>query len=212
MIRFIEVARDSVWFLGEWSLRWGVLIAIVAVWFGVRAPRRSDVRYAIAWSVLLAGLCLPLLPQWGPGIWCGRHAGTGSVASTAERGRHSTQPAEDSDSFELSPVLQPITPLEMSWPEGYSGSSLEDEDAGSDAAALTSATESPDALPAASGATDPNAIASGRGADLSLGSVCYIVLAIAYLIGVGALIVCFVSGLMQLRRLDRGSVAVMSGA
>ena len=35
----------------------------------VRAPRRSDIRYLIAWSVLLAGLCLPLAPNWGPGFW-----------------------------------------------------------------------------------------------------------------------------------------------
>ena len=82
MTDFIQTARDGVWFLGEWSLRWGVLIAIVAVWFGVRAPRRSDVRYAIAWSVLLAGLCLPLLPQWGPGFWNSANA---SVATTASR-------------------------------------------------------------------------------------------------------------------------------
>ena len=65
---FSQAAEQGLWFLGEWSLRWGVLMGLLLVWFCIRAPRRSEVRYAIVWSVLLAGLCLPLAPRWGPGL------------------------------------------------------------------------------------------------------------------------------------------------
>ncbi len=44
--------------LAEWSVRWAVLIAILAIWFAVRPPRRTEVRLLLCQSVLLVGLLL----------------------------------------------------------------------------------------------------------------------------------------------------------
>jgi beta-lactamase regulating signal transducer with metallopeptidase domain/HEAT repeat protein len=54
--------------LGDWSLRWGVLIlllAAVCLWW---RPRRAATRHLLCRTVLLAGLMLPLLPRWGPSL------------------------------------------------------------------------------------------------------------------------------------------------
>jgi beta-lactamase regulating signal transducer with metallopeptidase domain/HEAT repeat protein len=55
-----------VWLLADWSLRWAVLIALLALWLGVARPRRAAVRSLVCWGVLVAGLLLPFLPRWGP--------------------------------------------------------------------------------------------------------------------------------------------------
>ncbi|HEV3166721.1 MAG TPA: M56 family metallopeptidase, partial [Isosphaeraceae bacterium] len=54
--------------LGDWSIRWAVLIAVLAAWFGLRPPRRAATRHLLGIVVLLAGLLLPALPRWGPGF------------------------------------------------------------------------------------------------------------------------------------------------
>jgi beta-lactamase regulating signal transducer with metallopeptidase domain/thiol-disulfide isomerase/thioredoxin/protocatechuate 3,4-dioxygenase beta subunit len=55
--------------MGAWSLRWAVLIAVLALWLTTRPPRRAEVRYLVCWGALLAGMLLPFLPRWGPGCW-----------------------------------------------------------------------------------------------------------------------------------------------
>jgi beta-lactamase regulating signal transducer with metallopeptidase domain len=65
MSEFIDVRLEpSLWLLGDWSLRWGVLIAGLAAWFALRPPRRAALRLAACQLVLVAGLALPLVPHW----------------------------------------------------------------------------------------------------------------------------------------------------
>jgi beta-lactamase regulating signal transducer with metallopeptidase domain len=64
-----QLLTSAAWLMLDWSVRWGVLIGLLAVWFGWRPPRRSEVRHALAWGVLVVGLGLPLPPLWGPGFW-----------------------------------------------------------------------------------------------------------------------------------------------
>ena len=75
-----NVCEAWVWTLGEWSVRWGVLIGMVAVWFIVRPPRRCETRHAICLALLFIGAALPLLPQWGPGFWV--QSGTDTLPRT----------------------------------------------------------------------------------------------------------------------------------
>ncbi len=56
--------EPGLWLLGDWSLRWGVLIAALGLWFAVRPPRQAGLRLAACQFVLLAGLALPLIPHW----------------------------------------------------------------------------------------------------------------------------------------------------
>src|SRR5207237_10109294 len=66
MIDFIDRLLEPVlWFLAEWSLRWALLIVLLAAWLIIVRPRRSATRYLLCLLVLLAGLVLPILPRWG---------------------------------------------------------------------------------------------------------------------------------------------------
>ncbi|HET6326369.1 MAG TPA: M56 family metallopeptidase [Planctomycetaceae bacterium] len=65
MSQFIDMRLEpGLWLPGEWSLRWAVLIAALAVWFAIRPPRQAAVRLAAFQFVLVAGLLLPLIPHW----------------------------------------------------------------------------------------------------------------------------------------------------
>jgi beta-lactamase regulating signal transducer with metallopeptidase domain len=62
---FVDLRLEPVlWLLADWSLRWGVLIAVLGVWFAVRPPRQAALRLAVCQLVLVAGLALPLVPHW----------------------------------------------------------------------------------------------------------------------------------------------------
>src|SRR5262245_34702120 len=53
--------------LADWSLRWGVVIAVLAAILAVWRPRRVATRLLLCRLVLLGGLGLPLVPRcWGP--------------------------------------------------------------------------------------------------------------------------------------------------
>ena len=53
--------------LGDWSIRWALLIAILTIWFFVRSPRTAAVRLLACRLVLIGGIALPLMPRlWGP--------------------------------------------------------------------------------------------------------------------------------------------------
>jgi beta-lactamase regulating signal transducer with metallopeptidase domain len=51
--------------LCEWSIRWGIILALLAAWFAVRSPRRAAARHVVCWAALVAGLLIPLAPRWG---------------------------------------------------------------------------------------------------------------------------------------------------
>ena len=60
-------------FLAEWSLRWGILIALLAAGFRLWPPRSAATRHRLCLLVLATGLFLPLAPRWGnlPIPWFG---------------------------------------------------------------------------------------------------------------------------------------------
>ena len=65
MSDFIDLRlAPGLWFLADWSLRWGVLIVLLGLWFAVRPPRQAGLRLAACQFVLLAGLALPFVPRW----------------------------------------------------------------------------------------------------------------------------------------------------
>ena len=69
MTDFIDaVLEPSLWFLADWSLRWALLVVVLAPWLVVVRPRRSATRYLVCLLVFLAGLVLPALPRWGMGF------------------------------------------------------------------------------------------------------------------------------------------------
>ena len=56
-------------FLAEWSLRWGIVIAVLGIGLALWRPRRAATRLLLCRLVLVGGLILPLLPRcWGPTI------------------------------------------------------------------------------------------------------------------------------------------------
>jgi protocatechuate 3,4-dioxygenase beta subunit len=60
----------------EWSLRWGLVIALLAAWLALRPPRRTANRHLLCLATLAAGLLLPVAPRWGDAVipWPSRHA------------------------------------------------------------------------------------------------------------------------------------------
>lgn len=52
-------------FFAGWSLRWGVLLAALALWLAVRPPRRAATRHVLCLAALLTGILLPAAPEWG---------------------------------------------------------------------------------------------------------------------------------------------------
>jgi beta-lactamase regulating signal transducer with metallopeptidase domain/protocatechuate 3,4-dioxygenase beta subunit len=54
--------------LADWSLRWAVLLVVLAVVLRVWPLRRPATRLLLCRLVLVGGLLLPLLPRWGPAL------------------------------------------------------------------------------------------------------------------------------------------------
>jgi beta-lactamase regulating signal transducer with metallopeptidase domain len=52
--------------MADWSLRWALLIGLLAAGLLLLRPRRASTRSLAGWLVLLGGLLLPGLPHWGP--------------------------------------------------------------------------------------------------------------------------------------------------
>ncbi len=52
-------------FLGDWSIRWGILLAMLLLWLACLPPRRAATRYLSGAVVLAAGVLLPAVPLWG---------------------------------------------------------------------------------------------------------------------------------------------------
>ncbi len=68
MIEFIDNAcKPLVFVLASWSLRWGVLIALLGIGLVFWPPRRAATQLLLCQLVLVGGLLLPFLPRyWGP--------------------------------------------------------------------------------------------------------------------------------------------------
>ena len=66
MIQFIdEWALPGLLFLADWSVRWGVVLAVLAAWIALRPPRSAAMRHVLCSAALVAGLLIPLSPRWG---------------------------------------------------------------------------------------------------------------------------------------------------
>ena len=50
--------------LADWSIRWGVLLAVLLFWLAFLPPRRAAIRYRLGTIVLAAGVLLPAVPRW----------------------------------------------------------------------------------------------------------------------------------------------------
>ena len=51
-------------FLAEWSARWGLVLAALALWLALRPPRRAATRHLLCAVALAAGVLLPVTPRW----------------------------------------------------------------------------------------------------------------------------------------------------
>ena len=54
--------------LAEWSVRWGVVIAMLAAWLALRPPKRTATRHLLCLAALAAGVLLPVAPRWGNAV------------------------------------------------------------------------------------------------------------------------------------------------
>lgn len=59
-----ELCGQWVALLLDWSIRFGILILLLAVWLWLRPPQSVALRLLLGRLVLLAGLFLPFTPQW----------------------------------------------------------------------------------------------------------------------------------------------------
>jgi beta-lactamase regulating signal transducer with metallopeptidase domain len=111
---FIDaVVTPLLGWLADWSLRWAVLIAVLAAGLVLLRPRRTAARYRGCLLVLLAGLCLPFVPRWGPAL-----AGPQPAAPPRETPPPPAQPLP----AEKTPVLPAPSPA----PPAFTPSHVED--------------------------------------------------------------------------------------
>ena len=69
MTLFVDrIVVPWLWFLAEWSLRWGVVIAAIAAWLALRPPRRAATRHLLCVVAGIAGLLLSVSPRWETGL------------------------------------------------------------------------------------------------------------------------------------------------
>jgi hypothetical protein len=71
--------------LADWSIRWGIVLAPLAVWFALRPPRRTAIRSLLCLSALAAGVLLPVAPRWGDAVvpWPSRSVGVAGGSPTS---------------------------------------------------------------------------------------------------------------------------------
>lgn len=66
MRHFIDTLLEpALWFAVDWSLRWAVLLAVVALLLWIFRARRAAIRQMFLLIALIAGLLVPLTPRWG---------------------------------------------------------------------------------------------------------------------------------------------------
>ncbi len=84
-------------FLAEWSIRWGIVIGVLAVWLAVRPPRRTALRHLLCLAALAVGFLLPVGPRWGVGFVdtsSGSNVPAGSAGAAAPRSTAAGSPRE----------------------------------------------------------------------------------------------------------------------
>ncbi len=76
--------------LADWSIRWGLLLALLWIVLALRPPRRAAMRYLLCVGALGAGLFLPAAPRWGTATiawpsWKPGHAIDSSIVPSLRR-------------------------------------------------------------------------------------------------------------------------------
>jgi beta-lactamase regulating signal transducer with metallopeptidase domain len=79
-------------FVADWSVRWGIVLAIGLLWLALKPPRDAASRYLVCIMLLIAGMILPLVPRWAQ-IPVPRRSGTTLVEA---------------------PEASPVAPLDLS--------------------------------------------------------------------------------------------------
>ncbi|MFI5455562.1 MAG: carboxypeptidase regulatory-like domain-containing protein [Isosphaerales bacterium] len=71
-------------FLADWSVRWGLVLAALSLWFALRPPRRAATRHLLCAVALAAGMLLPIVPRWRIATvsWPSRGAGVAAQRVT----------------------------------------------------------------------------------------------------------------------------------
>jgi beta-lactamase regulating signal transducer with metallopeptidase domain/HEAT repeat protein len=101
---FIDAALEpGLWRLADWSLRWALLIGLLAGGLLLVRPRRAATRSLAGWLVLLGGLILPALPHWGPPLTLPR----AREAAPAPAAETPPVPATVSAARAVEPVVAP---------------------------------------------------------------------------------------------------------
>ncbi len=77
-------------FLVEWSVRWGIVIGVLAVWLAVRPPRKTArAPFAVPGGTdrrILSALCSSL-GRWIRDHFAGEHGGGGGGRASVDQGR-----------------------------------------------------------------------------------------------------------------------------
>ena len=110
--------------LAEWSVRWGVVIAMLAAWLALRPPRRTATRHLLCLAALAAGVLLPVAPGGATRSSPGRAGGAGGrwvaaimSAATVQAGGSAAELAHSP--AEVEPISPPQGCEEISQPGRY---------------------------------------------------------------------------------------------
>ena len=100
MRHFIDAFLEpALWFAADWSLRWAVLLIVVAVILWMVRPRRAAIRQSMLLAALAAGLLVPFAPRWGGG-WQRTHQLKEPAASSSPPGLSLRRPSFPSSAWE----------------------------------------------------------------------------------------------------------------
>src|SRR5262249_13059247 len=94
--------------LADWSVRWGLLLAALALWFLLRTPRRAATRHLLCALALASGMLLPLAPRWA----------SVRISWPRERAASAVAPASPSPLPRLGPTPSRVLAGEVSRPAG----------------------------------------------------------------------------------------------
>jgi protocatechuate 3,4-dioxygenase beta subunit len=101
--------------MAEWSVRWGVVIALLAAWLALRPPRSAATRHLLCLAAVAAGVLLPIAPRWGDAVvpWPARatRVDVGSPASPGAATVNQRAPAVGPTLLSAAPRPRAIDPF-----------------------------------------------------------------------------------------------------
>src|SRR5262249_11986115 len=121
MTAFVDrIVVPWLWFLGDWSWRWGVVLAALAAWLVLRTPRRAATRHLLFGAAPVAGGLPPVSPRRGAGLVPGTRRAASPAASTAPRPSRSPRAGTGTPPARPAPILaaRPPGPIVGAEPPG----------------------------------------------------------------------------------------------